>query len=243
MVSFVVAITATLGMVFASPSMLPPGLRSLVGLGRDRVAAAPSGGSADSYRFMEHQEGDPEAPVGYDPCQRIAIRINLEHAPDDGLELVEKAMHRVETASGLRFDYEGETDARPHRDEEVVTGVLGQGSVRPVLVSWATDREVPRLKGSVAGIGGSTSVMDGHGYRRYVTGDVILDADIYKALARTSKGRDEAVAIAEHEFGHLVGLAHVNDPGELMYRENVGKLDFGPGDLAGLARVGSTPCA
>jgi predicted Zn-dependent protease len=45
-----------------------------------------------------------------------------------------------------------------------------------------------------------------------------------------------------HELGHLVGLAHVQDEHELMYAENIGQLDFGRGDLAGLARVGATAC-
>jgi len=38
-------------------------------------------------------------------------------------------------------------------------------------------------------------------------------------------------------------LGHVRDDDELMNEDNVGLLDFGPGDRAGLARVGSTSCA
>ena len=49
-------------------------------------------------------------------------------------------------------------------------------------------------------------------------------------------------AIVDHEFGHVVGLDHVSDPGELMYQSNVGMTDYGPGDLEGMARLGSIPC-
>ena len=43
-------------------------------------------------------------------------------------------------------------------------------------------------------------------------------------------------------IGHLVGLAHVRDPGELMSATNEGQLRYGPGDLEGLARLGSIKC-
>ena len=49
-------------------------------------------------------------------------------------------------------------------------------------------------------------------------------------------------AIVDHEFGHLVGLDHVTDPGELMAEVNLGRTSYGPGDLEGLARLGAIPC-
>jgi hypothetical protein len=112
-----------------------------------------------------------------------------------------------------------------------------------VLVSWATSTEVPQLEGAVAGIGGSVPMRERDGVTRYVTGGVTLDADEFALLAAQADGTPLMRAIVLHELGHVVGLAHVDDPRELMYGDNVGLLDFGAGDRAGLARVGSGSCS
>jgi predicted Zn-dependent protease len=72
---------------------------------------------------------------------------------------------------------------------------------------------------------------------------VKLDADEFALLAGQTDGTPLMRAIVLHELGHVVGLAHVDDPRELMYGDNVGLLDFGAGDRAGLARVGSGSCS
>ena len=51
------------------------------------------------------------------------------------------------------------------------------------------------------------------------------------------------LSILLHELGHLVGLDHVDDWTELMHgggEPNI--IDFGPGDLTGLARLGQGEC-
>jgi len=45
-----------------------------------------------------------------------------------------------------------------------------------------------------------------------------------------------------HELGHLVGLAHVSDPTQLMYPQSSGVLDLAAGDLTGLAQLGAGEC-
>ena len=51
----------------------------------------------------------------------------------------------------------------------------------------------------------------------------------------------EQVALL-HEVAHVVGLGHVSEPMELMYADNTGQVELGPGDREGLARLGSLPC-
>jgi predicted Zn-dependent protease len=75
-----------------------------------------------------------------------------------------------------------------------------------------------------------------------VTGIVALDTPTMRRVLQRSDGRLAARAILMHELGHVVGLAHVDDPGELMYDDNVGRTSFGPGDLRGLAALGRAPC-
>jgi predicted Zn-dependent protease len=71
---------------------------------------------------------------------------------------------------------------------------------------------------------------------------VALDAPQLKRVLSRRHGRELVRAIIVHELGHLVGLDHVNDPGELMHADNVGRLALGPGDREGLAALGSGRC-
>jgi predicted Zn-dependent protease len=45
-----------------------------------------------------------------------------------------------------------------------------------------------------------------------------------------------------HELGHVVGLNHAADPRELMFPSATYVIDWGPGDLQGLAAAGAGPC-
>ena len=230
------------GALLLAPSLVPGPVRSVLGLGHHRLAPEVEVPDRGSYAFLSHQKGHRDDPVGYDPCKPVKIRVNPQDAPAGYLALVKDAMKVVGRATGLKFEYVGTTDERPHWESEYVPTFFGMPRRTPALVSWAGPSEVSQLKGRVAGIGGSVAVsVEGDRYR-YVTGGVTLDRSVFRQLAETADGRREARAIVLHEFGHLVGLAHVQDRGELMNADNLGRLDFGPGDLAGLARVGATPC-
>lgn len=218
--------------VVVAPTAELQDLRRLVGLGGERLDAAPVvPDGPGSYKFLQTQPHSDE-PVGYDPCRAIEVEVNPEGAPEGYDELVDTAIARTSAATGLRFERIGLTDRRPPK--------LATARRQPVLVAWATSDEVPELAGDVAGIGGSTAVERGFRDRSYVTGQVVLDADVFDDLG--GDAYPAAQAIVDHEFGHLVGLDHVDDPGELMYSDNIGVTTYGPGDLKGLARLGSLPC-
>jgi hypothetical protein len=206
-------------------------VRRLVGLGDDRAGSALAVGDGDgSYAFLQTQPQTGE-PVGYDPCQVIRVEVNPQDAPEGYGRLVDTGLEHTAKATGLRFERVGTTGRRPNR---AVTG-LGQ----PVLIAWASPDEVPDLKGRVAGVGGSTAVELGFRKLRYVTGEIVLDAAVFDRLGA---GSDSAQAIVDHEFGHLVGLDHVDERGELMYSDNIGRTTYGPGDLEGMARLGNIGC-
>jgi hypothetical protein len=191
------------------------------------VSGAPleANGSGD-YTFAMTQPGSEE-PVGYDPCTVVEVVVNPEGAPDGYAEMVDVAVQRTAEATGLDLRLVGETDDRDFLERQAGD---------PVLIGWADEEEVPALAGETVGIGGS-SALERAGVRHYVTGTVVLDVDVPRA------GRSGVVAqtVLVHEFAHLVGLGHVDSPTELMHPSPV-TTAYGPGDLAGLAALGSVPC-
>jgi hypothetical protein len=234
----VITVCVALMLVLLLPGTVPGALRSRIGLG------GPAHADGGSYAFLAHQPGDPRDPVTYSPCRPIHVQVNPTGGPADAVALVQQAMSRVSAATGLRLDYDGLSTARPEWRSAYQPALAEDAALgdEPVLVSWAAPEEVDELRGDVAGIGGSVWVRQGQGARRYVTGGVTLDTGAFAQLAQRSDADSEEEAIILHEFGHLVGLAHVDDPGELMYEHNIGRTDFGPGDLAGLALLGKGSC-
>jgi hypothetical protein len=218
--------------VALSPTENMLAIRRLVGYDDDRLAPAPSvPQGVGSYQFLQTQRGSDQ-PVAYDPCRPIQVVVNPEGAPDNYDDLVDTGLAHTGAATGLKFTRVGLTD-----DRKVTTGGLPRR--RPVLIAWATPEEVPDLAGKVAGIGGSVAVGP-PGRMRYVTGQVMLDRDLFASFDAGEAA--SAQAIVDHELGHVVGLGHVEDPGELMYEHGLERTAYGPGDREGLARLGSVDC-
>ncbi|MGY1653460.1 matrixin family metalloprotease [Geodermatophilus sp. SYSU D01119] len=214
----------------------PPGLGSEAApLGRP--GAAPDTGG---YAFVQHQP-DGVTPVAYDPCRPVHYVVALDDAPAGAEALVADAVARVSAATGLRFVADGTTDEAWSEQRPAHQPDRYGDRWAPVLVSWSTPEEVPELADTVAGLGGSVAYSAG-GPWVYVSGAVTLDAGWSAGAALSPGGREEIRAVLMHELGHVVGLDHVDDPAELMHGTNAGQTGFGPGDLAGLARLGRGAC-
>jgi hypothetical protein len=194
--------------------------------------------TSGSYQFMAAANG---RPVTYNPCKTIRYELNLDQAPPGAEGTLGVAIQRIESASGLKFEYVGITDRRP-LDKAPRIHVVGMAEDLPVVISWATPEEAPALAGNVAGYAGSSYITDASRPSHFTTGQVVLDSALFAQLLQTPDGSAQARAIVMHELGHLVGLAHVDDGRELMHHENVGQLEFGPGDRAGLAILGQGHC-
>ncbi len=223
-----------------TPALVPGPVARALGIGARPLGQPPTVGGTGAFRFLATQRSDKSRPVAYDPCREIHVVFNPVQAPSGAQELVTGAMQVVGAATGLRFVFDGTSTDRPRWQGP--TTPMGLSRSAPVLVSFATATEVPQLAGRVAGVGGSTLETNRFGESRYVTGQVTLDSMAFAVVLGRPEGRAEARAIVLHEFGHLVGLDHVDDPTQLMYADNVGRLDFGNGDRRGLAALGRGDC-
>ena len=195
----------------------------------------PADTATGSHAFFTLQR-DASGPVGYDPCQPIRVAVNPLGAPPGWRELVDTAIAHVSGPSGLRFHVIGTTDDLAGRTLGPLNGQA------PVLVSWAPLGGIPGPDGDTAGRAFSLGMVE-QGRSYYASGEVTFDVDVFRELSNGHDADRLLQPILDHEFGHLVGLAHVEDEGEMMNHHNLGRTTWGPGDLAGLAALGRVPCA
>jgi hypothetical protein len=199
-----------------------------------------SPGGSGGYTFLIERNG---LPARYNPCRTIHVVMSTEAAPPGAEGYVRAGLGRLSAATGLQFAYDGLTD-EPARDGRPAMDESRYGNRwSPVLVAWTTPARAPRLEGAVAGIGGSTAYAGPGGAPVYVSGEVQLDGPQADGILREPGGAAAVEAVVLHELAHVVGLGHVDDPRQLMAPTNTGQLDFGPGDLRGLAILGQGSCA
>ncbi len=230
-IALLVVMGVTTSAVFTmQPQVFPDRVHDWLGTNPERllpVRDIPIG--PGDFSFIATQP-DSDEPVAYNPCEVIEVEINPEGAPDDHEELVTRAMANTSDATGLQFELVGTTDKRAFDSMSMND---------PVMVLWSEQDEVADLAGSIAGLGGSYRIEPiGGGKQRYVTGFVVLDREAFADL-RSDEVRQ---GIVDHEFGHLVGLGHVDDPRQLMHEHGGINMAYGNGDLAGLAALGSVAC-
>lgn len=235
-VSVVVTAVALSAFVAFDPGTLGTRIREAIGAeGRIHPEVEEQGIPGGHYEFMATQRGSDD-PVRWNPCREIHYVVNPQGSPPGYLQLIQDGIAEVEEHTGLAFAYDGTTEDRDFDDR-----FAADGDPEPVLIGWADSDEVPDLAGDVAGIGGAT-YAEGGGRRSYVTGMVVLDTETYDTLASQKASEPVELAVLLHELGHLVGLAHVDDRGEIMYGDGVARTSYGTGDLKGLARLGAGGC-
>ncbi|WP_233517627.1 matrixin family metalloprotease [Geodermatophilus marinus] len=180
--------------------------------------------------------------MAYDPCRPIHYAIRPEHAPAGGDALVHEGFARLSDATGLQFVFDGPTDEWPSGDRAPFQPDRYGDRWAPVLVSWGTESEVPEFVTGIVGQAGSTAMSPPGSPAVFVTGAVDLDAAAFSGMLADEAGAAWARAVVLHELGHLVGLDHVADPGQLLYPTSSTVLDYAPGDLTGLAALGRGEC-
>ena len=188
------------------------------------------------------QPEDPGTPVAFDPCRPVHYVINPQNAPGDGLEMIHGAVARIQTTTGLKFSYDGETDEEPDKQRlRYQPDRYDDDRWAPVLIAWEDEDAFPSIAGYIAGVGGPDSWYTKSGTLVYVSGLVVLDS--VDLSVESTPDRDVARAVVLHELGHLVGLDHTSDSNQIMFSESqFNVLDFGVGDLRGLAKLGTQAC-
>jgi matrixin len=224
-----------LGLGRSSP---PPGHEeSRFPLGLPAPVAFPSG----SYAFIRLQPGSTN-PVTYDPCRPIHYVVNPAGEPLGAQTSVRTAIAAVSAATGLRFVDDGSTsETYSSRRALYQPDRYGQRWA-PLLIDFTRAADNPEFADGPVGVGGSSYVGTPDGHLTFVTGSIDIDADEAARVVADSR-RVPLSAIIEHELGHVVGLAHVNDMTQLMYPSaGHGITSYGSGDLTGLARLGTGRC-
>lgn len=211
------------------------------------IGSPPASRTTGPHRFVALQP-DGTTPVAYDPCRPIHYVVNTDTAPLVETGVLDEAIAEISKATGLMFVYDGPTSEKPSATRAAYQPQRYEEFWAPVLIAWTDATTAPELAGDVAGSAGSVQVRvpGSTGSRTdasvFVTGSVHLDGPDLKQILREDDGTTRVRAIIQHELGHLVGLDHVDDQGELMYPTTGDRTELGPGDREGLARLGSGAC-
>ncbi|MFV0457174.1 MAG: matrixin family metalloprotease [Actinomycetales bacterium] len=259
------AVTLVAGAVWAqtsgpaSPPQAGHGAMPVPTPGREAADAplgepAPVAVPGDAWRPLRTQ-ADGSTPVAWDPCRPIHYVTRPDAAPDGAAQALQLAIAQVSSATGLQFIDDGISTEGTSASRELFQPERYGDRWAPVLISYVSTAEAPNLAGGVVGQAGPDSVtvlqpttwdrltrQPGEPTSVYVSGIVQIDAVQAREILAGPDGQRAMVAVFEHELGHLVGLAHVDDPNQLMYPETRQQRGYASGDLTGLAAVGSGRC-
>jgi hypothetical protein len=200
------------------------------------VSGAKASTTGPGYAFASVLDG---RPVRWNPCSPVRWTANLAGAPRGGLDVLKAAVARVAAASGTTWTYVGPTTTRP------TSGVLprtARTSYPPVVLGWADGRSSDLLRGQPKGVLAMTRTA-WFGVRKPDGSKVAALRSAVVAFDRTDRlplrGAVSWQAVALHELGHVMGLAHVGDRRQLMATVLPRAVaDLQLGDRAGLAKVG-----
>lgn len=194
---------------------------------------APSGGPG--YEFLQTAY---DHPVTYSSCRPIRVAVYPAGGPPDAAALVREAVEIMAGATGLDITVAGVFGGHaPNWNFEAAPTLLDD----PISVSWQDQAAIAELTDDVLGLGGSR-IYDGAQGPQYVAGTIALSRERYADYTEDGD-HGQALATLLHEFGHVLGLGHVNSRSELMYPRATERTSLGAGDLEGLRLLGQGPCA
>ncbi len=211
-------------------------IASIGGLGNVLDQTARPKGSSDEYRFLAFANGKP---VRWNPCQPIHYVVNVQEAPAGSFEDVQEAVGRVSADTGIRFIFDGSTQEVPQADRSPFLPQVYGDRWAPVVIAWAFENQttIPFQQGDDHYAAVAKPLAPPDGTPQFVSGWVVINAADHNPPGWGSPS-DQGPTVL-HELGHVMGLDHVNSQAELMEPSGGYMTDFGPGDLAGLERLGA----
>ncbi len=180
--------------------------------------------------------------VLHDPCIPIRWTVSTDRMPPGADGVVSQAVAEVAARTGLVWEGADYSSAPVTFDREPLVDEAGWRWA-PVMIGWSTQAESADLAGSTSGVGGPIVTRGAYGTDEYLrSGTIVLDLEEFPADLGNAADWARAKALVMHELGHVVGLDHVSDSRELMFPEVTSTVEWGPGDLAGLAAAGAGRC-
>jgi hypothetical protein len=197
---------------------------------------APPHGRPNEHRFLAIRPDG--SPARWNPCDPIHYVVDPGPAPPGSLVDVREAAQRVSAATGITFVYDGLTAEVPDRRRGPYDPSRYGDRWSPVLVGWVdpTQSSIPFDKGGETAAAVARPETPLSGGSVFVSGWIAMNAADPNPPGFVEPG-DQGPTLL-HEWGHVMGLDHVKDEGELMESSGGGMTDFGPGDLAGLHDLG-----
>jgi hypothetical protein len=149
---------------------------------------------------------------------------------------LEYAFAQWTTASGLTFRYAGSIDLVTNEKSFAVTPADGSAvPSRHINLAFLDDASSSLLGDTTVGMAGPSTVWAGS--KEIEGGAGIFLTDAVKTMSDT-----QARALYTHELGHVLGLGHASDAGNIMSPVVGEHSELGAGDIAGV-RTMTKPCA